>query len=258
MKISAKEIAKLTRVLSRTFDKPHFTSAIIVAAGCGSRMNSADGKTKQMTELDGIPIIVRTLGAFSQSELINEIIVVAREDEKELYRPLAEKYNIEKISAVVTGGDSRQESVLKGFEAISDKSDFVAIHDGARCLVTDEMIEKVLLEAYSRGAATAAHRPVETIKIGDFKDIVTASPDRDKVWLADTPQVFKTELYRAAAYVAKSEDFTATDDNSLAEHIGFGVKLVDCGKENIKITTPIDLVIAEAILEHRKKKFEQE
>ena len=253
MKISAKDIASLLRTLSNTANKPHFTSAIIAAAGSGTRMCDESGTTKQMLTLDGMPIIVRTLMAFEECESINEIIVVAREDEIAAYDKYKSEYNLTKISAVVKGADTRQESVLNGFEAISDKSEFVAIHDGARCLITPEDIEAVLREAYRCGAATAATRATDTVKRANSKNYITETPNRSEMWLAQTPQTFKTELYRAAAYIAKEEGFAATDDNALAEHVGFDVKLVDTGTGNIKITTPIDLAVAEVILKNRKK-----
>ncbi len=252
MKISAKEIASLVRTLSRTANKPHFTSAIIAAAGNGTRMCSEDGTTKQLLTLCNLPIIVRTLKAFEECERINEIIVVAREDEIPVYEKYKTEYNLTKITAVAKGGETRQESVLHGFEAISDKSEFVAIHDGARCLITPEKIDAVLSETYRCGAATAATRATDTVKRANSKNYITETIDRSELWLAQTPQCFKTELYRASAYIAKEENFTATDDNALAEHLGFDVKLVDCGTDNIKITTPADLAIAEVILRNKK------
>lgn len=253
MRISAKDIASLLRTLSRTANEPHYTSAIIVAAGKGTRMCDDSGTTKQHLILCGLPVIVRTLKAFQESEIINEIIVVAREDEIDIYDKYKSGYSLDKITTVVKGGDTRQESVLCGFEAISDKSDFVAIHDGARCLITPDAVGEVVTEAFRRGAASAATRATDTVKRADRHGFITETIERDDLWLAQTPQVFKTEIYRAAAYVAKEEDFTATDDNSLAEHVGFQVKLVEVGADNIKITTPSDLAVAEVILNRRNK-----
>ncbi|MBQ8509089.1 MAG: 2-C-methyl-D-erythritol 4-phosphate cytidylyltransferase [Clostridia bacterium] len=253
MKITAKDIAGLLRTLSRTANQPHFTSAIIAAAGRGTRMCDGSGKTKQFMELCGMPVIVRTLLAFQECPLINEIIVVALEEEIDSYHRMIAQYGLTKIAAVTAGGDTRQESVLRGFEKISDKSEFVAIHDGARCLITVENITAVLEEAFRKGAATAAAHVSDTVKRADFKGFITETIDRDSLWLAQTPQIFKTDLYRAAAYVAKEVGFSATDDNLLAEHVGFQVKLVDCGTENIKITTPADLAIAEVILRRREE-----
>ena len=237
--------------LSRTANKKHFTSAVIAAAGSGTRMESST--TKQLIELCGIPVVARTLLAFEHSPNIDEIIVAARPDEIPLYREFAEKYKIGKLSAVVAGGETRQESVLRGFEQISDRSEFVAIHDGARCLITIDAIDKVLRAAYSWGAATAASHISDTVKRGGFGDFIEETIDRSSLWRVQTPQVFKTELYRAAAYTAESEGFKATDDNMLVEHIGFRVKLVDCGTGNIKITTPTDLAVAEVLLRNSKK-----
>ena len=251
MKMTAKDIAGLVRTLSKTGDKPRFTSAIIAAAGSGTRMHDADGRTKQLIELCGLPVIVRTLLSFQECGVIDEIIVAAKPDEIDIYGEFAEKYKITKLASVVAGGETRQESVLRGFEKISDKSEFVAIHDGARCLVGTDAIDTVVRAAYVCGAATAACKVSDTVKKCDFNGYIDKTIDRDSLWLAQTPQVFKTDLYRAAAYVAHEEDFKATDDNLLAEHIGFPVKLVDCGCDNIKITTPADLAVAEVILRRR-------
>jgi len=252
MQISAKDIASLLRTLSKTANKPHFTSAIIAAAGCSSRMGDiCGGKTKQMMLLGETPIIVRTLQAFEECELINEIIVVAKKDEISEYGRFIRDFGLTKIAKVVEGGETRQESVLVGFEAIDDRSDFVAIHDGARCLITKQEIEKVLLEAFRRGAATAAVKATDTVKRAGDKGFIAETLPREEIWLAQTPQIFKTEVYRCAAYVCHEQGFEATDDNSLAEHVGFEVKLVECSRENIKITTETDLTIAEAILAKR-------
>lgn len=253
MKISAKDIASLVRTLSKTANKPHFTSAIIVAAGKGTRMQDESGKTKQHLEICGIPVIVRTLTAFEKCDMIDEIIIVARKEEMSEYDRYKREYGLTKITAVVNGGDTRQESVLRGFEAINDKSEFVAIHDGARCLIRGVDIEAVLRAAYQYGAATAASRATDTVKRADRNSFITETIERENLWLASTPQIFKTEVYRAAAYVAKEDGFTTTDDNALAERVGFSVKLVDVGSENIKITTKSDIPVAEAIINRRAK-----
>lgn len=252
MKISEKDIARLLSTLSKNGGKPYFTSAIIAAAGIGARMGNTDGKTKQMMELCGKPMIVHTLLAFEECELVDEIVVVAKRDEIPIYREYKRNYGITKITKITEGGERRQDSVLLGFEEISDRSEFVAIHDGARCLITPDMIEKVLRAAYQSGAATAATPVVDTIKRGTMNNYIAETYKRSELWAAQTPQIFKTELYRAAAYIAKEEDFEATDDNSLAERLGFDVKLVDCGRENLKITTPLDLKLASLILDERK------
>ena len=226
-----------------------FNSAIILAGGSSSRFCS--DTTKQLTFISGMPVIARTISVFDKCKFINEIIVVAKKDEMTLYPDLKKKYGWKKVVKVVCGGGDRQQSVLNGFKAISDKSEFVYIHDGARCLITDKMIAKVGHEACMHGAAIAAVPATDTVKIREKKSLST--PDRSKVWQAQTPQVFMTELYRAAAYSAKQNGFIATDDASLVEQLGFDIVPVDCGKDNIKITSPIDISIAEAILKFREE-----
>jgi 2-C-methyl-D-erythritol 4-phosphate cytidylyltransferase len=152
---------------------------------------------------------------------------------------------------------TRQESVLNGLEKINPKAKFVAIADGARCLTNEDQITAVCRAAYKYKAATAAHRSTDTVKIADSKGFIESTADRSTVWLAQTPQVFKTSLYRAAAYTALKKGFEATDDNSLVEFIKHPVRLVECGAQNIKITTREDLPVAEAILLERKR-YEEE
>ncbi len=236
------------RTLSKTASKPRFVSAIVAAGGQGTRMGTES--TKQLIELCGIPVVVRTLLAFEKCELISEIVVAAREDELELYDEFREKYEITKLTRVVPGGGTRQESVLNAFEAINAEAEFVAIHDAARCLATPELIEKVLRSAFVNGAATAACRVSDTMKTSTPLGYIESTIDRSKLWCAGTPQVFRSDIYRCAAYTAKSEGFAATDDNSLVEHVGFPVKLVDVGTGNIKLTTPTDLSVAEVLLLH--------
>lgn len=248
----AQRIANLLRTLSGSDKRIRPTSAIIVAAGSSSRMGETGGVTKQHMELLGIPVVVRSLLAFQQCELISEIVVVARAaDELAIYDEYKINYGLTKLVSVVPGGETRQASVLRGFDAVSPKSDFVAIHDGARCLVTPEIIEKVCLAAYRNRAATAATAVRDTVKLADKHGFIDSTIDRSLVWLAQTPQVFYTPLYRAAAYNATEEEFVATDDNSLVERIQNPVKLVECGRQNIKITTPDDIQLAEQILAER-------
>lgn len=230
-----------------------YNSVIILAAGSGSRAKTKD-VTKQQMLLDGIPVVARTVSVFDSCPFVNEIIVVAREEELSLYEKYRATYGWKKLARTVLGGDTRADSVLCGFKAISDRSDYVYIHDGARCLVTEEMIARVGHAACMHGAAIAAVKATDTVKLLDGDKLTTT--DRDKVYLAQTPQVFKTELYRAAAYTALQKGITATDDAMLAEAAGFSVVPVDCGSENMKITHPCDFAIAEAILRYRKEKSE--
>lgn len=231
--------------------KKRFTSAVIVAAGESSRFAKDGVLSKQLQSIAGIPVVVHSMLAFERCPLINEIVVAARENDIELYDEFKVKYGISKLTRIVRGGIARQESALAGFDAISDKADFVAIHDGARCLVTPQIIEDVARAAFSCGAAAAACVSTDTVKIVDASGYVDKTLDRNTVRMMQTPQIFAANLYRAAAYSAKEEGFVATDDCMLAERAGFKVKLVDCSPDNIKITHPGDIEIAEAIYRGR-------
>ncbi|MBE6564140.1 MAG: 2-C-methyl-D-erythritol 4-phosphate cytidylyltransferase [Ruminococcaceae bacterium] len=230
--------------------KRYFTSAVIVAAGRGSRMGET-AVPKQLMLINGIPVVVHTLLAFERSEYINEIIVVAREEELALYDRFKAEYGLSKLVKAVKGGESRQASVLKGFQAVSESCRFVCIHDGARCLVTDEIIENVCHNAYIHGCAIASVPCSDTLK-KEKQGFISGTVDRSTVRAAQTPQVFDADIYRAVAYTAIKDKKLVTDDASLAEAYGFKVRLVDGSSENIKITQPVDLLFAEAILNHRQ------
>lgn len=248
-----RRIASVLKAVAGKPDPKYFTSAVIVAAGSSTRM---EGGSKQMLPLAGIPVVVHTLRTFAATPCIHEIIVVAKKSEIPLYDELIREYDLKKIAKIIPGGSSRQESVRFGLDAVSEQSKYIAISDGARCLVTEDMITRVCRNAYMHGAATAAVRATDTVKIGDKGAFIESTTDRKRTWQAQTPQVFKTNLYRAAAYVALQKGIEGTDDNKLVESLDYPVKLVDCGKENIKITTPLDLYLAEAILRYRKECLE--
>ena len=245
-------INKIVGALRAISGSPHpknFTSVIIAAAGLSERFGGTE--TKQMTKLCGVPVLIHTLKAYESTECIHEIIIVAKENEVPFWEKACKKHNITKLSKIVVGGDTRQKSVMKGLEAVDDRSKFVAIADGARCLITPEQITSVCRSAYKYKAATAAHRATDTVKIADKKGFVDNTADRNTVWLAQTPQVFKTKLYRAAAYTALKKGFDGTDDNMLVENIHHPIRLVECGTQNIKVTTREDMVLAEAVLRRR-------
>ena len=225
------------------------TSAIIVAAGASTRMGSTG--SKQFLEVAGIPVLARTLLAFEKTKEIDEIVVVARQSELALVGELAAKWSISKLAAVVAGGDTRAASVKNGFLHVHHAAKFVAIHDGARCLITPEMIEKVCRIAYRHKAATAAYSVFDTVKTATKRGFIAKTVDRRTVYLATTPQIFSTNLYRAALETVKDADLL-TDDNQLMERLPYPVKLVDCGKDNLKITEPRDMRLAEFILKERE------
>lgn len=243
------KIAEVLRAIIGKTEKKYYTSAIILAAGSSTRMGN--DQTKQFIELQGIPVVARTILEFERSPLIDEIIVVAKADEIEKYADFTEKYGITKPFKVVEGGETRQESARNGIDAVNDKSKFAAIHDAARCLVTVDMIYKACHGAYLHGGAILAVKAVDTIKIGDKNAFIEETPDRKITWQAQTPQVFKINAIRAASYIARDEKFEGTDDASLLEHIRIPVKLVEGSRENIKVTEPLDILFAEAILKSR-------
>ena len=227
------------------------TAAIVVAAGSSTRMGGT--VSKQFLELCGVSVLARTLLAFEATDVIDEIVVVARSQDLAAVGTLCEEHGIKKLAAIVAGGDTRAESVKNGFLHVHHTAKFVAIHDGARCLVTPDMIERVCRAAYHHKAATAAYPVTDTVKIATKRGFVAKTVDRNTVFLATTPQVFSANLYRAALETVKGAELL-TDDNQLIERLPHPIKLVDCGRENVKITEPKDIPLAEFILEQREKK----
>lgn len=244
-------MGKLSSLIRAAIGKKRFTSAIILAAGSGKRYS--DDRAKQFELIRGESVLVRSARAFEECELISEIIVVTREADVDGCRNILREKGITKVTRVTAGGDTRQKSAKNGFDAINPESEFVAIHDAARCLVTPEMIEAAMESAFVHGAAACGAKATDTIKKSDGADNITETVDRSNCWLVQTPQIFMADMYRAAAYMAVKDNIDATDDCALCERLGFKVKLVDCGKTNMKITYPEDIVIAEAILKYREE-----
>ena len=215
-----------------------------------------NGVSKQLLEICGVPTVVHTLMAFERTPEIDEIIIVAKADEIKLYEEFKKSYKISKLKRAVVGGKTRQQSAAKGFAAISENSGYVAIHDAARCLITPEEISAVCSAAYTFGAATAAAPAIDTIKLADSNGFVEKTIDRKTVWHAQTPQIFGADLYRAALAVCGEDGVGVTDDNSLVEYIERPIKLVECSRDNIKITTPEDIAHARTVLKKRAKRKE--
>lgn len=238
------------RELRRQNAPRKFHSAILLAAGSGLRFGDENGK--HLTMCGGVPVLVRSALAFESCDQIDEIVVVTRDCDRETCTNLLRSAGVTKLKTVVSGGETRQSSAKRGFDAVNPNADFVSLHDAARCLVTPEMIAAVLEEAEIHGAAACAEKPVDTVKRVNKDGFIEETLDRDRVWLVKTPQTFLANMYRAAAYTAEKDGFTATDDCTLVERLGFSVKLVDCGWENIKITYPADIERAEWILSRRE------
>lgn len=245
------KVAEVMRAVIGKTEKKYYTSAVILAAGSSTRMGGE--VTKQFLTVAGMPVVARTVIEFEKSEFIDEIIIVAKKEEIPDYGGFAEKYGITKPFKVIEGGETRQISARNGVDAVNDKSKFIAIHDAARCLITQEMISRVCHSAYLHKAAVLAIRATDTVKIGDKSAFVESTPDRKSAWQAQTPQVFGVNAFRAAAYIARDEKFEGTDDASLLEHIRIPVKLVEGSRENIKITEKSDVYFAEAVLRAREE-----
>lgn len=236
------------------FFQKRAVSAVIVAGGSSTRFGG-DTPKQFLTLLDK-PVIAHTMLAFEKTPCIKEIVVVCREGDETRYEVMAKEYGVTKFKKAVVGGSTRQESSLAGINAVDKRIDYILIHDGARPLVTPKNIADVALAAKKHRAACAATVSKDTVKIADPNGFITRTEDRNHVYLAATPQGFYRPLLEACAYSAAKDGITVTDDASLIEHYYYPVKLVETGSENIKITTPSDLVMADAILRRRKESEE--
>lgn len=220
--------------------------AVIVCAGSARRMEGID---KLLTPILGVPAAARSIAAFHRCDAIREIVVVCREDQQKEYHKLADEYGFAKVHSIVTGGSTRQESVFRGIEALSAACEYVAIHDGARPMVTEEIIMSALENAEKYGAATAAMPVKDTIKQADAQGFVRATPDRSTLYLTQTPQIFRLECYRQAMEQAIREKKDYTDDCQLMEASGMKVFLSPGSYRNLKLTTPEDLDTVRQMLE---------
>ena len=219
--------------------------AVIVAAGSASRMGGID---KVMAPLKGEPMILHTVRAFQACDAIAEIVVVTRPD---LILPITALTNeFDKVTAVVAGGASRQESVALGMNALSEKCKLAAIQDGARPLVTPELIDRVVRTAHSYHAAIPVIPVKDTIKVCNSA-LVVSTPDRSTLRAVQTPQVFDFDLLRGALKQAELDGAEVTDDCSAVERLGMSVKTVEGDERNLKVTTPIDLKFAEMLMEEQ-------
>jgi len=223
-----------------------FISAVIAAAGKGSRMNM--DINKQYIEIDGIPVLARTLTIFQNCRLVDEIIlVVDGEDIPFCKREIVDLYELDKVKTITAGGSQRQQSVYKGLLQVDRKAELVIIHDGARpFLETEDLIEAVKA-AYEHGAASLAVKVKDTIKRSDNEGMAIQTVERTNLWAVQTPQVFKLDLIMEAHRKAIQDGFSGTDDTVLVERMDRRVKLVEGSYFNIKITTQEDLTLAEGI-----------
>lgn len=222
---------------------------IIPAAGSGSRMGPGfDTLPKQFLPLGGLPILLHTLKRFESCEMIHGIVIATSADRITEVRTLAQSGGISKIHAVVEGGKERQDSVFEGLKATGD-CEIVLVHDAVRPFVSPHHIGEVISASARQGAAVLAVPSKDTVKLADKAGNVASTPNRQSVWLVQTPQAFRYDLLMSAFEKARKDNFYGTDDAMLVERMGAAIKLVSGDHRNIKITSPDDLQHAEAILQ---------
>ena len=236
------DVSKITNTMRKALPLKA-CGAVIVAAGTASRMGGID---KVMAPIGGEPMIVRTVRAFQNCDAIKQIVIVTRQD---LIVPISDLcHEFDKVQSVMVGGKSRQESVEIGLQALPGDMKLVAVQDGARPLITDAVIDRTVRAAHTYGAAAPAIPVKDTIKTVKG-GIVTSTPNRSALRAVQTPQVFDVDLLKGALKKAKDEGAEVTDDCSAVELMGMSVKIVEGDERNIKVTTPLDLKIAEILLE---------
>lgn len=225
-----------------------YCTAIIAAAGSSQRM---EGENKLLLPLGGKPVLVHTLQAIDRSPSVNEIVIAAREEDLVRFADLCKTFGITKPVKVVVGGKTRTESVLRAALEANPDADLLAVQDGARPFVTPELIDAAVEAARVHYAAAPAIPVKDTVKVA-VDGIVRETPERSMLFAVQTPQVFDAQLLKAALQSAVDADVPLTDDCSAVERMGKEIYLTDGSEENIKITTPLDMFLAEAILEKRE------
>ena len=230
------------RYLLNFSKKDHYISAVIVAAGSGTRMKIP--QRKQLVEINDMPVIAHTLKAFENTNIIDEIVIVTKQEDILVMMDIAKQFGISKVTEIVPGGATRTDSVKNGINAA--KGDFVAIHDGVRPCIQPIHIAKTVEAAIQTGAAALGCPVTDTLKKVDEKGIITQTVNRDGMWAIQTPQVFDKELLLKAYTEGDTEG--ATDDCMLAESIGVKVTMVEGVRTNIKVTMQEDIDIVSSIL----------
>ena len=224
-----------------------YCSFVVAAAGTSQRMS---GQNKLFAQVGGKPILAHTLTALQKIEEIDEIIVVTRAEDIAAVAELCEDFAIDKATKVICGGDTRLESALSGVYEVSPRASLIGIHDGARPFVPEDVVKKAIEAAKECSAAAPAVPVAYTVKYAE-KGLVQKTVDRENLFEIQTPQVFSAEIIKAALKNAVTNNLPVTDDCMAVEAIGFPVKLTQGSTENIKLTTPVDIVFAEAIFQMR-------
>jgi 2-C-methyl-D-erythritol 4-phosphate cytidylyltransferase len=218
-------------------------AAIVVAAGNSQRM----GFDKLTADLGGRPLFIRTLERFENCPEVDEVLLVANEERIKPFGSLVGEYGLKKVAAVVAGGADRHLSVWNGLGALSEGAELVAVHDGARPMISSATISKAMLLATKFGAVTLAAPVVETLKKADSDGLVVGSVDRSGLWTMQTPQIFRRDWLVAAYELVLARGARVTDETSAAEMAGFPVRVMQSGDWNLKVTYPSDLEIARSL-----------
>ncbi len=226
------------------------TSAVIVAAGKGTRMGA--GVDKLWLEVAGRPVVAHTWQRFADASCVDEIILVVRDGMQGEFEKLAAKYHLKKPYRLVVGGVERQDSVWNGLEALSAKTEIVAIQDAARPCTSAELIAATIAAARETGAAVAAQAVTDTIKESADGKTISRTLDRSKLWAVQTPQTFRVEVIRKAIAAARAKNLILTDDTAACDLIGQPVKLVVSAQPNPKVTRPEDLPVVDILLRGAK------
>lgn len=222
------------------------TSAIIVAAGKGTRMGP--GVDKLFLDVAGCPVVAHTWKRFNDAECIDEIVLVVRDGMQSAFAELAKQFQLTKVHRFVTGGAERQDSVWNGLQALSPQAEIVAIQDGARPCTTGKLIAETIQAARETGAAVAGQPVTDTIKETADGKTIARNVDRSKLWAVQTPQTFRVEVIRRALVEVRSRKLHVTDDTAACELIGQPVRLVASASPNPKVTLPADLPYVELLL----------
>lgn len=218
--------------------------AVVVAAGKGKRMNAE--LSKQYLPLNDKPIIIHTLECFQHHPLIDQMLLVCGSDDVEYCQELVDRYMLTKVARVVAGGEERQDSVYRGLQHIH--TDWVLVHDGVRPFLAKDVLDRVIEEMFYKEAVVLAVPVKDTIKQVDREGIILRTPPRESLWAVQTPQAFRLSTLMRAYEKADKEGFIGTDDASLVERLGIKVHVTKGDYANIKITTPDDLWVAEALV----------
>ena len=221
--------------------------ALIAAAGLGKRMNAKI--SKPFIPIFGKPILAYTIEKFEQCKFIEKIYLIVNQEERDFCsKDIILKYNFSKVQELIEGGETRQDSVYNGLKVLDQDTDIVVIHDGARPLVEETIIQESIEAAQEYGAAIAAIPLKDTVKKSRKDFFINETLNREEIWRAQTPQTFKYDIILSAFHQSYKDKFFATDDAAIVERYGHKVKMIIGSEENIKITTPFDIIIAENFL----------